>query len=157
MCLATQKSCDTTKLSVDDNIHIVIHRQICFVLSKLFSVVRQVWFPKLGSKPGWLKRQSKILPLSHEETSASEGNLNAYVSQLFLFTYIRLTATENSIHMKSLALRLWQPFTSLAREHSPTYMCVCVCLWERESMCVYGMCNLFPYKAKVSKKAFRKL
>ena len=86
-------------------IYIVIHRQTCFVLLELFSVARQAIFPKLWSKPSWLKRQSKILPLSHEETSASEGNLNAYVSHLFLFTYIRLTATESSIYMKSLALR----------------------------------------------------
>ena len=50
-------------------------------------------------KPGWLKDQSKILPLSHEETSASEGNFNVYVLHLSLFTYIRLTATENSIRM----------------------------------------------------------
>ena len=74
----------------------VIHRQICFVLSELFSAARQARFPKLGSK---------ILPLSHKETSASEGNLNGYESQLLLFTYIRLTATETSIHMKGLALR----------------------------------------------------
>ena len=87
-------------------IYIVIHRQICFVLSELFSVARQARFPKLGSKPGWLKCQSKILPLSQEETSASEGNLNGYVSQLFLFTYICLTATESLIHMKSLAYTL---------------------------------------------------
>ena len=84
--------------------YIVIHRQICFVLSELFCVASQARFPKLGSKPGRHKRQSKILPLSYEETSASEGNLNAYESQLLLFTYIRLTATESSIHMKSLAL-----------------------------------------------------
>ena len=43
-------------------IYIVIHRQIYFVLSELISVSRQARFPKLGSKPGWLKRQSKILP-----------------------------------------------------------------------------------------------
>ena len=43
-------------------IYIVIRRQICFVQSELFSVARQARFPKLGSKPGWLKRQSKILP-----------------------------------------------------------------------------------------------
>ena len=30
----------------------VVHRQTCFVLSELFSVARQVRFPKLGSKPG---------------------------------------------------------------------------------------------------------
>ena len=78
--------------------------QTCLVLSELFSVTRQDRFPKLGSKPGWQKRQTKILPLSHDENSASEGNLNAYVSYLFLFAYIRLTATESSIHLKSLAL-----------------------------------------------------
>ena len=60
--------------------------RFCFILSELFSVARQARFLKLESKPGWLKHQSKILPLSHEETSASEGNLNAYVSHLF--TYI---------------------------------------------------------------------
>ena len=86
-------------------IYIVIHGQTCFIQSELFSVARQARFPKLGSKPGGLKRQSTILPLSHEETNASEGNLNAYASNVFLFTYIRLTATESSIHLKSLALR----------------------------------------------------
>ena len=67
-------------------IYIYRHAQTdCFVLPELFSVPRQARFPKLWSKPGWLKRQSKILPLSHEETSESGGNLNAYVSHLFLF------------------------------------------------------------------------
>ena len=73
-------------------IYIYCHSQTdCFVLSELFSEARQARFPKLGLKPGWLIRQSKILPLSHVETSTSEGNLNAYVSHLF--TYLRLTAT----------------------------------------------------------------
>ena len=70
-------------------IYIVIHRETCFLLSELFSVARLARFPKLGSKPGWLKRQSKILPLSHEETSANEGNLNAYVSHFFVYIYPR--------------------------------------------------------------------
>ena len=47
-----------------------------------------------------------ILPLSYEEASDSEVNLNGYESQLLLFTYIRLTATESSIHTKSLAYTL---------------------------------------------------
>ena len=68
-------------------IYIIIHRQICFVLSELISVARRARFPKLGSKPSWLKRQSKILPFSHEEASAGEINLNGYGSQLSLFTY----------------------------------------------------------------------
>ena len=75
----------------------------------LFSVARQAKFLKLGSKSCWLKRQSKILPLSHKETSASKGNLNTYVSHLFLFTYIRLTATKSSIQ-------------------STGQVCVCMCL-----------------------------
>ena len=69
-----------------------------FVVSQFFSAARHARFPKLGSKPGWLKRQSKILPLSHEETSANKENLNAYVSHV-LFTYICLTATESSIYI----------------------------------------------------------
>ena len=55
---------------------------------ELISVARQARFPNLWSKPGWLKRQSEILPLSHEETNASEGNLNGCESQLLLFIYI---------------------------------------------------------------------
>ena len=53
-------------------------------------MARHTWFPKLGLKPGWLKRQSKFLPLSHEETNSSEGNLNSYVSHLFCFYKHRL-------------------------------------------------------------------
>ena len=63
------------------DIYIVVHRQICFVLSELISLTR---FLKLGSKPSWFKCQSKILQLSHEEGSASEVNLNGYESQLWL-------------------------------------------------------------------------
>ena len=71
------------------HIYIVIHRQTCFVLSEHFSVARQAKFSKLGSKPGWLKRQSKILPLSHKETSASKGNLNVlYVTIVFVYIYL---------------------------------------------------------------------
>ena len=49
---------------------------------------------------------SMILPLSHEETSESEGNVNGYVSHV-LFTYIRLTVTESSIHSKIGLLVCW--------------------------------------------------
>ena len=64
-------------------IYIYCHPQTdCLVASQLFSVARHARFPKLGSRPGWLKFQSKILPLSLKETSANEGNLNAYVSHL---------------------------------------------------------------------------
>ena len=114
-------------------IYIVIHRQTCFVLSELFRVARQARFPKLGSEPAWFKLQAKILPLSHEENSASEENLNAYVSQLFLFTYVLFTTTESSIHMKSLALRWWQTiyFSRYIYIYIYIYLCVrvCVCCW----------------------------
>ena len=42
--------------------HTYCHSQTdCFVVSQLFSVASKARFPKLGSKHGWLKRQSKIL------------------------------------------------------------------------------------------------
>ncbi len=63
------------------NIYIFCHPQTdCFILSELSSVAR---LPMLGAKPRWLIRQSKMLPLNLEENSASEGNLNVYVSNLF--------------------------------------------------------------------------
>ncbi len=89
-----------TFLCIGCYIYIVIQRQISFVLSELISVARRARFPNMGLKPGWLKRQSKILPLSHEM------NLNGYESQLLLFTYFRLTATESLIYTKSLAYTL---------------------------------------------------
>ena len=58
--------------------YIVIHSQIRFVISEFISVAKQARFPKLGSKPGWLKRQSKILPLSHEETSDNLVNVKGF-------------------------------------------------------------------------------
>ena len=66
------------------NIYIYCHPQTdCFVVSQFFSVDRHARFSMLGLKPDWLKRQSKILPPSHEETNVSEGSLNTYVSHLF--------------------------------------------------------------------------
>ena len=69
-------------------IYIYIYSHPQTDLFRSISVARQARFTKLGSKPGWLKRQSKILPLNHEETSASGGNLSGYESQLLLFIYI---------------------------------------------------------------------
>ena len=44
---------ETANLSIPVKIvYIVIHRQICFALSKLFIVTKQTKLPKLGSKPG---------------------------------------------------------------------------------------------------------
>ena len=48
-------------------IYIVIHWQICLILSELISVARHTSFLYLGSEPSWLKRQFKALPLNHEE------------------------------------------------------------------------------------------
>ena len=105
-------------------IYIYCHPQTdCFVVSQLFSVARHARFSKLGSKHGWLIYQPKILPHSYKETSISEGILNSYVSLLFvlffLFTYIRLTATESLTHSKSLALHKWQPLLLSPESSTP--------------------------------------
>ena len=67
-----------------------------------------VWLDGLDSR-SWDRKpvDSNANPrFYHEETSASEVNLNGYESQLLLFTYFRLTATESSIHTRSLAYTL---------------------------------------------------
>ena len=64
----------TTEKYIHIYIYIFIHRQICFVLSELISVAWHTKFPKLGSKSSWLKRQSKTLSLSPDETSSREVN-----------------------------------------------------------------------------------
>ena len=89
--------------------HIYCHPHIdCFFLSDLFSAARKARFLMMGLKPGWLKRQSKIRPLSHEETSASKGNLNAYVSQLlFFFIYLLNHVTHTHTHTHIYKIVTW--------------------------------------------------
>ena len=106
---------------------IVIHRQICFILSELISVVRQARFPKRVSKFGWLKRQSKILPLSNEETSGSEGNLNGYESQLLLFyIYLLNGYRELDSYEEPCVYANGNTITSFARELNPIYIYIVI-------------------------------
>ena len=49
----------------------------------------------------------------------NDGILNTYVSLFVLSTYIRLTASENSIHLKSLALREWKPLIPFFESSTP--------------------------------------
>ena len=74
----------------------------CFVVSQVFSVAKHARFPKLGSNPGCLKRQSKILPRGNQRKQMKFKRL---CITFVLFTYISLTAIESSIQLKSLALR----------------------------------------------------
>ena len=92
----------------DDDIciFIVIHWQT-FVVPKLFSVVKHARFSKLGSKPCWLIRQRK------------RRNFKRLCIPFVLFTCIRLTATESSIHSKSLALCELQPLLPSLESSSP--------------------------------------
>ena len=83
-------------------IYIVIQRQ-----TVSFYQNTSVWLDRLDFR-SWDRNLADCNAnprFCHEETNASERNLNAYASHLFLFTYIRLTAAENSIHLMSLALR----------------------------------------------------
>ena len=74
----------------------------------------------LGSTPGWLKRQSKILPLSHEEASESELNLNGYESQLLLFYIYPLNGyREVDSYEETCIYANGNTITSFARELNP--------------------------------------
>ena len=77
----------------------VIHWQICFVLSELNSVARHTSSRSWDRNPVNSNANPSFYTLSHEETVRMQRILNAYESQLLLFTYIRLTATESSIHI----------------------------------------------------------
>ena len=102
------------------DIYIYSHPQTdCYVVSRLFNVARQARFPKLGSKPGWLKRQSEILPLSHEETSASEGNFNAYITFVLFYIY-PLNGYRELNSFEEPCFTLVATITSLTRELNPT-------------------------------------
>ena len=68
-------------------IYIVIHRQICFVLSELICVARQ-YLPEAGIETRLTQTPSQSFsPFSHEEILAAKKTLNGYESQLLLFTY----------------------------------------------------------------------
>ena len=102
-------SCRNQGLLMYVYIYIYSHPQTdCFIASQLFHVARQNRFSKLGLKPSWLKCQSKILLHSYKETSVSKRIFKHKYITFVLFTYILITATESSIHSKSLALRKWQ-------------------------------------------------
>ena len=58
----------------NSSIYIVIHRQLCFVLSEIVSVTRHISFPYLGSKPGRLKCHSKFLTIQPRGASSIEVN-----------------------------------------------------------------------------------
>ena len=99
------------------------------------------------------KHQSKILPLSHGETSASERNLNGYESQLLLFIYIRLPATESSIHMKQLALRQWRHIFFIRKRVQIIYINIYIYMlgqflgeFNRLEIRVFCLLDQLPYK-----------
>ena len=118
--------------------HIYCHPQIdCFVLPELFSVARQARFPKPGSKHSWLKRQSKILPLSHEESTHTHVYIYIYIYiyiHIFIYIYIyiyRAGSTDKMIyiyiyhhHIALVARIKWYIYIYIY-----IYIYVCVCVW----------------------------
>ena len=104
-------NCEQTNELLHTNILLLNHIYIYMSStdrSVLFYQNSSVWLDGLDSR-SWDRNpvDSNANPrFCHEEASASEVNLNGYESQLLLLTYFRLTATESSIHTKSLAYTL---------------------------------------------------
>ena len=118
--------------------HIYCHPQTeCFLVSQLFSMARQDRFPKLGSKPGWLKRQTKILPLSKRR------KFKRLWIPFVLFTYIRLTTRERErnadthiyLYVKSVFTCMCLCFSMHTCMHVYVYICLCVFIFY-VCMCV---------------------
>ena len=87
--------------------HIVFYRH-CFVVSRLFSMSRHALFSKLGSNTSCT---------FYRAATRKQGKRRDFqricITFVLLYIYIRLTATESSIHSKNLALREWQPLIPL--------------------------------------------
>ena len=98
--------------------YIVIHRQICFVLSELISVDRQARFPKLGSKPGWFKRQSKILPLGRQSQRSKFKRL--WITIVIVYIYPLNGYRELDSFEEPCIYANGNTITSFARELNPT-------------------------------------
>ena len=70
-------------MSIYIYIYTYIHPQTdYFVVSQLFRVTRQARFPKLGSRPDWIKLESEILPLSHKEVVS----INLFSRRILLYS-----------------------------------------------------------------------
>ena len=86
-------------------------------------------FPWLGSKPDWLKRQSKSLPLSHEGTSSSEVNFKRlWITITIVYIHPLNGYRELNSYMKTLAWTLMATrlLHSLMSWILYIYVCVCV-------------------------------
>ena len=101
-------------------IYIVIHRQICFIISELICVARHTRFLELGLKPGWLKYQSKTLPLSHEENSSSEVNFKRlWITITIVYIHPLNGYWELNSYEEPCIYANGNAITSFARELSP--------------------------------------
>ena len=117
-------------------ISIVIHRQICFVLSELISVARQ-YLPVAG-----IETRLTEIPSQASNHLATRRNqlrstfLNGYESQLVLFTYIRSNGRRDlNSNTKRLAKALMATRILLRQRTQPyggrgvyIYIKVCVCV-----------------------------
>ena len=109
------------------NIYIVIHNR-----SVSFYQNSSVWLDRLDSR-SWDRNpvDSNANPRFYHSATRklvqAKEILDSYESQLLLFTYIRLTATESSIHIKSLA------YTLMATQllHSYVYMYIYIYLFSK--------------------------
>ena len=98
-------------------IYIIIHRQICFVPSELSSAARHISFPYLGSKPGWLKRQSKPRGASSSEVNFKRLWITITIVYIHPFNGYR----DLNSYMKRLAINAnGNTIPSFAGELNPT-------------------------------------
>ena len=95
-------------------ISIVIHRQICFVLSELISVARQ-YLPAAG----WLKRQTK-------------ASNHIYIFSIFIYIYICIFF----IYTRHISIYIYM--------HSKTYIYNYTYLYSYVPKYIYHHCHVVP-------------
>ena len=113
----------------------------CFVVSRLFRVVRHVGCSKLGSKPAQFYVRLSIRPLGQQAYHVVQVNYKVSCSNsnsVCLFTFSTLPDTRVLNSFKELCFMRAAAETSFARVYIYIYIyvCVCVCLSVCLSVCV---------------------
>ena len=85
----------------------------------IFSRVRHSYIPEAGIETRLIQTPIQDSTTQPWENQHKRRKFKRLCITFVLFTYIRLTATESSIHLKSLALRLWQPLLPSLESSTP--------------------------------------
>ena len=118
-------------------IYIYSHPQTDYlVVSQLFSVARHARFSKAGTEIRLTHTPIQDSTTQPRGNQHKRRNFKHLCITFVLFTYIRLTATESSIHSKGLALRE----RSQSHRGRGVYIDIYIYIYGRQAYFIYTWC-----------------